>query len=132
MDIQYRQDIIPATDQIIDLYISAGLNRPVSDPERIATMYAHSNLVVTAWHQQELVGISRALTDFSYCCYLSDLAVSKEYQANGIGTKMIELIRQTIGEQSTLLLLSAAGAMEYYPKVGFTKIENGFIIKRKY
>jgi len=130
MEITYQLDIIPDTDQIIEVYNSSGINRPTVDKERITKMYANSNLVVTAWNKDKLIGISRSLTDFCYCCYLSDLAVKKEYQENGIGKKLIELTRTRIGEQATLLLLSAPTAMDYYPKIGFQKIDNGFIIKR--
>lgn len=131
MELIYRTDITPHTEQIIDVYNSSGLNRPTADKERIAKMYANSNLVVTAWHVTELIGISRALTDFCYCCYLSDLAVRKDYQKSGIGKKLIEWTRNSIGQQTTLILLAAPAAREYYPKVGFQKIENGFIINRK-
>jgi N-acetylglutamate synthase-like GNAT family acetyltransferase len=130
MEINYHLDRIPDTNQIIDLYLSSGINRPTGDYARIEKMYHNSNLVITAWHKQTLVGISRALTDFCYCCYLSDLAVRKEYQKEGIGKKLIELTKSTIGDQAMLLLLSAETAMDYYPKVGFQKVENGFIIKR--
>jgi predicted N-acetyltransferase YhbS len=77
------------------------------------------------------VGIARSLTDFCYCCYLSDLAVSENHKKAGIGKRLIELTQERLGEQVTLILLSAPGAMEYYPKVGFEKIPNGFIIHRK-
>lgn len=93
-------------------------------------MYANSNLVATAWDEDKLVGVSRSLTDFCYCCYLSDLAVRKDYRSNGIGKKLIELTKNIIGEQTTLILLAAPAAMDYYPKVGFQKIDKGFIIKR--
>lgn len=131
MEILYQHNIIPTTEKIIEVYVSSGINRPVNDPERITKMYEKSNLVVTAWNGDELVGISRALTDFCYCCYLSDLAVKKEYQKQGIGKQLIALTKEIIGEQTMLLLLSAPSAMEYYPKTGFEKVENGFIIKRK-
>lgn len=131
MEINYRTDITPDTDQIIDVYNSSGINRPTTDKERIAKMYSNSNLIVTAWDNDKLIGISRSLTDFCYCCYLSDLAVRKDYQAIGIGKKLIELTKNCIGEQTTLILLSAPTALDYYPIVGFDKIDNGFIIKRK-
>lgn len=130
MEIIYRTDITPGTDEIIDVYNSSGINRPITDKERIAKMYANSNLVATAWDEDKLVGVSRSLTDFCYCCYLSDLAVRKDYQSNGIGKKLIELTKNIIGEQTTLILLAAPAAMDYYPKIGFQKIDNGFIIKR--
>jgi predicted N-acetyltransferase YhbS len=130
MKIIYRNDITPDIAQIIDVYNSSGINRPITDKERIEKMYGNSNLILTAWDNGKLVGISRSLTDFCYCCYLSDLAVRKEYQRNGIGKKLIYLTKEKIGQQTTLILLSAPAAMDYYPKVGMQTIENGFIIKR--
>lgn len=130
MEITYRLDIIPDTDQIIDVYNSSGINRPTTDKERIKKMYDNSNLVATAWDNDILVGVSRSLTDFCYSCYLSDLAVRQEYKSKGIGKKLIELTKEKIGDQTMLLLLSAQTAMEYYPKVGFQKVDNGFTIKR--
>ena len=130
MELIFRDDIIPAIDQIIEVYNNSGINRPTTDKARIEKMYSNSNLVLTAWDNAKLVGISRSLTDFCYCCYLSDLAVRIEYQKNGIGKKLIELTKDKIGEQTALILLSAPTVMDYYPKVGMQKIDNGFIIKR--
>ncbi len=131
MQIEYKTGVVPSTEAVIQVYASAGLNRPIQDTERIAKMYANSNLIVSAWHNDKLIGIARSLTDFCYCCYLSDLAVSEKYKKLGIGKKLIDITLENLGEQVTLLLLSAPGAMEYYPKVGFEKIPNGFIIHRK-
>ncbi len=133
MNITYKKNYIPEVEQIITLYESSGIKRPTSDKERIARMFANSNVVITAWEGEKLVGVARALTDFSLCCYLSDLAVCREYQSKGIGKQLIEEVKKEIGviEEISLLLLSAPSAMEYYPKVGFEKIEHGFIIKRK-
>ncbi|MDR2205997.1 MAG: GNAT family N-acetyltransferase [Flavobacteriaceae bacterium] len=130
MNVMYSFDKIPTAEQIIELYDNAGLPRPTNDKERIKKMFANSNLIVTAWSNDLLIGVSRALTDFSYCCYLSDLAVRKEYQTKGIGKKLIELTKEKVGNQSMILLLSVPTAMEYYPKVGFKKQESSFIINR--
>jgi N-acetylglutamate synthase-like GNAT family acetyltransferase len=130
MGINYQFNLSPPIEDIIDLYKSSGINRPVEDAERIAQMFVHSNLIVSAWDEDELVGIARSLTDFCYCCYLSDLAVRQEYKKKGIGKKLISLTKEKIGDQTMLLLLSAPMAMDYYPKLNFEKVENGFIIKR--
>jgi len=130
MDITYQINLIPRASQIISLYDSSGINRPTRDPARIEKMYENSNLVISAWDGERLVGIARSLTDFCYCCYLSDLAVRQEYKIQGIGKKLIALTQEQIGKQTTLLLLSAPAAMDYYPKAGFEKIPNGFIIHR--
>lgn len=128
--IVYQTGIVPDVGDIIRLYVASGINRPVEDMERLEHMYRHSNLIISAWEAHKLVGIARSLTDFSYCCYLSDLAVDAAYQRRGIGRELIARTREAIGTQSMLLLLSAPKAMEYYPKVGFDRVENGFIIPR--
>ncbi len=130
MNIKYNIGAIPTPEQIIELYENSGLPRPTHDKERIEKMFANSNLVVTAWDNDLLVGVSRSITDWVWSCYLADLAVRDEYKKSGIGKKMIELTKEKVGEQSMVLLLSVPTAMEYYPKVGFTKQESSFIINR--
>ncbi len=131
MEIIYKTDRIPTADQVIELYENCGLPRPTNDRERIAKMFANANLVVTAWADDTLVGVSRCITDWVWSCYLADLAVKKEFKKAGIGKKLINITKQAVGEQSMVLLLSVPTAMEYYPKVGFTKLDNSFIINRE-
>lgn len=130
MPITYHFDQIPTPEQIIELYDNAGLPRPTHDRERIGKMYENANLIVTAWDEDVLVGVSRSITDWVWSTYLADLAVRKEYHKSGIGKKLIELTREKVGEQSMVLLLSVPTALEYYPKIGFTKQESSFIIHR--
>jgi predicted N-acetyltransferase YhbS len=126
----YKFDVVPTAQQVIDLYDDAGLPRPTHDPQRIRAMFENSDLIVTAWDENKLVGVSRTITDWVWCSYIADLAVSPAYKRSGIGKKLIELTREKIGEQSMLLLLSVPTAMDYYPKVGFTKEHRAFIIHR--
>ncbi len=130
MKITYSFDKRPPADQIIELYDNAGLPRPTGDKERIQKMFDNSNLVVTAWDNDLLVGVSRSITDWVWACYLSDLAVRHEYKKEGIGRQLINLTKEKVGDQSMVLLLSVPTAMEYYPKVGFEKQESSFIINR--
>ncbi|RPI72003.1 MAG: N-acetyltransferase, partial [Ignavibacteriales bacterium] len=128
MEIQYKSDFLPDADQVIELYDKSGLTRPTDDKERILKMYENSNLIVTAWDSDKLVGVSRCITDWVWCCYLADLAVMPGYKKSGIGKRLIELTKEKAGEQSMILLLSVPTAMEYYPKVGFTKDDRCFSI----
>jgi ribosomal protein S18 acetylase RimI-like enzyme len=130
MDITYSTDISPTAQQVIALYENAGLPRPTHDEERIKLMYQNSNLIVTAWDDNKLVGVSRCITDWVWSCYLADLAVSKDYQKLGIGKKLVELTKEKVGEQTMILLLSVPTAMTYYPKIGFDKEDRSFAIPR--
>lgn len=95
-------------------------------------MILNSDLIYTAWDNEKLVGIARCVTDFSYCCYLSDLAVHKDYQKKKIGSTLIEHVEKEIGDEVSLILLASESAMDYYPKIGFDSATNAYIKKRKY
>lgn len=129
--INYSNSRSISSEQFIDLLKRSTLaeRRPVHDLTRIENMLKHGNVLVTAWHDELLVGVSRALTDFAFCCYLSDLAVDEKYQHQGIGKELIRLTHETAGKQATLLLLSAPKATEYYPKIGMTRFTDCFLVR---
>lgn len=129
-EIEYRHNFPLKAADVAAVFDASGIRRPTKDLARIERMFANANLTLSAWHEGKLVGVCRALTDFSYCCYLSDLAVANTYQKQGIGRELIARVQASIGDEVALILLSAPEAMAYYPKVGFEKIENGFIVKR--
>jgi N-acetylglutamate synthase-like GNAT family acetyltransferase len=128
--IEYRHNFPLNPVDVAAVFEASGIRRPTKDLARIERMFANADLILSAWHEGKLIGVCRALTDFSYCCYLSDLAVANAYQKHGIGRELIARVQASIGDEVALILLSAPEAMEYYPKVGFEKIENGFIVKR--
>jgi predicted N-acetyltransferase YhbS len=130
MKITYKSEAVPTVDQVVELYYNAGLPRPTNDRERIKKMYQNSDLIITAWDGETLVGVSRSITDWAWCCYLADLAIRSDYQRLGVGKKLIALTKEKLGEHSMVLLLSVPTAMQYYPKLGFQKVQNGFIIDR--
>ena len=107
-----------------------GERRPVDDPECMQGMIKNGNLLVTAWDNKKLVGVSRSVTDFYYACYLSDLAVDVAYQKQGIGKKLIELTRDALGPKCRLILLAAPAARDYYWHIGFTHHPRCWILER--
>lgn len=129
--IDYRLGNDLDLDAVIDLYRDStlGERRPVDQRERMASMLGNANLVVTAWDGTLLVGISRALTDFSYATYLSDLAVRLSHQRLGIGKELIRRTHAAAGTQTTLILLSAPAAVRYYPHIGFQQHQSAWFLK---
>lgn len=102
--------------------------RPVDDPKCIQAMLKHANLLCTAWDGDKLVGVARSVTDFEYCCYLSDLAVDQAYQRQGIGRELIRLTQSKLGPKAKLILLAAPKAAAYYPKIGFDAHPSAWLI----
>jgi GNAT superfamily N-acetyltransferase len=130
MDITYRLNHSLNPQDVARVFNSSGIRRPTDDLTRIALMFEAPGLILSAWDQDLLVGVSRSLTDHAYCCYLSDLAVVREYQGCGIGRELIARTRGALGDHVTLILLSAPEAMTYYPQLGFEHADNAFIIRR--
>ena len=120
--IQYKTGNDLNLDALIELYKAStlGERRPIDDRARMASMLRHANLVVSAWDGDLLVGVSRALSDFSFVTYLSDLAVRQSHQKQGIGKELIRRTQALAGKHAKLLLLAAPAAEKYYPHVGFT------------
>lgn len=91
-------------------------------------MIEHSNLIVTAWDSQLLVGIARSVTDFHFCCYLSDLAVDTAYHRQGIGRHLIHITQEALGPHCKIILLSAPAAVDYYPRLGFERHDQAWVL----
>ena len=126
--IEYKTNYPISTEQFIELlqHTSLGERRPLNEIERIAAMLKNANLLITAWDGEKLVGVARSVTDFAYCCYLSDLAVHQNYQKQGIGKKLIAETQNVLHPAAKIILLSAPTATEYYPHIGFTQHQSAW------
>jgi ribosomal protein S18 acetylase RimI-like enzyme len=83
------------------------------------------------WNKDALVGIARSVTDFYYCCYLSDLAVDRDFQRQGIGRELISRTQAELGNRCTIILLSAPKAVDYYPRIGMERHPQAWVLDRK-
>ncbi|MCL6604390.1 MAG: GNAT family N-acetyltransferase [Paenibacillus sp.] len=130
MNITYKINAPLEAAEVAEIFKSSGIKRPVDDLNRIGKMIANADVLVSAWDGENPVGIARAITDHVYCCYLSDLAVRMDYQKMGIGKELVNVLKGHLGKEVMLLLLAAPSAMEYYPKIGFDKLDSAFIVAR--
>lgn len=105
-----------------------GERRPIDDLECIEGMIKNADIIVTAMVNETIVGVARAVTDFNYCCYLSDLAVDVNFQHQGIGKKLIQKVKEQLGTKCKIILLSSPAAVEYYPKIGFTQHTSAWVL----
>jgi ribosomal protein S18 acetylase RimI-like enzyme len=129
--IKYKINPEISVEDFIDILNRSGLGerRPVDDKEIINGMLEYADIIIAAYNNDKTVGIARAVTDYHYCCYLSDLAVDKEYQHQGIGKALISKLKKSLHKNCKIILLSAPAATEYYPKIGFEKHNSAWILK---
>lgn len=135
MAVTFQLESYPAlgVDEFIDVLERSRLaeRRPINEPETMLGMLQHADIIVTARSGGLLVGISRAITDHSFCTYLSDLAVDVDYQSRGIGKELIRRTHESAGLHTTLILLAAPKARTYYPHVGMQPHDSCWIIPRE-
>jgi ribosomal protein S18 acetylase RimI-like enzyme len=132
-EISYALEPQLGRDEFIDVLQRSTLaeRRPIDRPDLIAGMLAHADIVLTARTGDGLlVGISRAITDFSYCTYLSDLAVDEAFQGRGIGRELIRRTHEAAGLCTSLLLASAPKARTYYPHIGMRPHDSCWVFDR--
>lgn len=129
----YSVDTGVTVDEFRDVLNGSGLGkrRPVDDIERLGAMLANANLIVTARIGGELVGIARAMTDFSFSCYLSDLAVVDTAKHRGIGGALIDALRQHLGPTVNVILSAVPEAVPFYQRIGMAALPDCFWYRRE-
>jgi len=111
------------------LYAAAPLRRPIHDPDRIRRMFEGSNVVISAYEGERLVGLLRGWTDFAFDGYVCDLAIHPAYQKARVGRRLLDLA-MGLGEGVQWVLLASPIAKDYYAHVGWEKVENGWRMAR--
>jgi GNAT superfamily N-acetyltransferase len=119
------------------ILIASGLgsSRPVEDEARLAAMLTAADLILTARFEQPggpLVGVARCITDFAWCCYLSELAIAPSAQGFGIGKGLLDEARRQLGPAVTLLLVSVPEAAGFYERAGMAQIPDAFWYRREH
>ena len=118
--IAYAIEPALSAEEFIDVLVRSTLaeRRPIDKRDVVESMLRHADLIVTARAAHQLVGISRAISDFAYCTYLSDLAVDVAFQKQGIGRELIRRTHEAAGLRTHLILVAAPKARTYYDHIG--------------
>lgn len=133
MPIAYQLEPNLSVDEFRDVLVRSTLaeRRPMDEVGALDGMLRRADVILTARDESGLlVGVSRALTDFSYCTYLSDLAVDVAVQRQGIGKELVRRTHEAAGLHTMLILLAAPAAREYYPRLGMTRHESCWMYPR--
>jgi len=126
VDLSYSHDRPVTAEVLARLYDRAGLRRPTGDLARMQRMIDDASVLLSVWAADQLIGVARAVTDWSFCCYLSDLAVDPDWQRQGIGRELIRRLRELLGADVRIILLAAPSAKDYYGHLGFDHLDNAW------
>lgn len=113
-----RRDI--AIEQILPIY-EANAWSSARQPQALYQALLNSHSLVSAWNGERLVGIGNAISDEFLVVYYPHLLVHPEYQGQGIGKKMMEILKTQYEGLHMHMLVADAEAISFYKKCGFTK-----------
>jgi aralkylamine N-acetyltransferase len=91
------------------------------EPEKLARAFRNSYATVTAYDDQKLIGLARAICDGEYQAAIYDVVLLPEYQKKGIGKKMMETLCAQLPVQNTILY-AVPGREAFYKKCGFRRM----------
>ena len=112
--------------RIIMLYRRAPLLRPVSDADKVWDMFVNSSIVLTAWHEGQIVGVARVLSDGVLYSNLCDLAVEPDVQGLGVGKKLINAVVERC-KGTELVLRDSDISSGFYAHLGFKRVTNAWV-----
>lgn len=99
---------------------------------RIMVLASEAGAVyISAWDGEKLIGLINALDDGELTAYVHYLLVNPEYQKDGIGTRLVEMIKQKYKDYLCIVLTAEnPGLVGYYEKLGFDVMHDAFPMKK--
>lgn len=123
---KFLDDALPSPEQLATLYTSVGWTSYTDQPEQLQRAVAGSSLVITAWEEENLLGLARVISDGETIAYLQDILVHAGHQRRGIGRELF--IRAVTPfahvRQKVLLTDDEPGQRAFYESLGFTEIRD--------
>lgn len=115
---------IPIMDDFIGLYDSATKewsSRGLYTDDQLYSAICNSWYSVSVYHDENLIGFGRVMSDGIYQTLICDVMVRPEYQNRGIGTKIMDALLKKCENEGIkwIQLLSAKGKPGFYEKFGF-------------
>ena len=95
--------------------------------ERIEKLVKNVSISLIARNDEGLiVGVLFGLTDFCYWLYITDLGVDRDYERQGIATKLMRTAHNLAGGQKDIAvyLIANENAVPFYEKLGMKKAED--------
>ncbi len=88
--------------------------------DQIKQMLRNSNVIITLWNNDNLIGFGRATTDQVYRAVLWDIIISKHVQRTGLGKIIVEeLLKDKQIKSVEKVYLMTTDSQDFYKQLGF-------------
>jgi ribosomal protein S18 acetylase RimI-like enzyme len=128
--IMYNTDKKVDYDRLKTLFNEVGWNDKTDDINRLKTMVENSQIVVTAWDEDTMVGFARCTTDYVFNGQINNVVVDSKYRKKGIGKVLIDTILDS-SKQVTYMLRGSIRNENFYRSLGFEDGPISLIYRRK-
>jgi GNAT superfamily N-acetyltransferase len=118
--ITYRETRELPLDGVLALYRANGWSS-AEKPELLHKALVNSHALVTAWDGEQLVGLGNAISDGHLVVYYPHLLVLPEYQGQGIGGQLMQMLIARYQGFHQQMLAADGRAIEFYRKCGFER-----------
>ncbi len=118
--ITFSEDRKLTIEQILPLY-QANKWSAAQQPQILHQALLNSHYLVSAWDGEKLVGVGNAISDGFLVVYYPHLLVEPDYQSQGIGKRIITILRQRYEGFHMQILVADFQAIPFYEKCGFRK-----------
>ena len=116
---------IVTLEDVLPLYEAVGWTNYTQKPEMLEAAYKNSLHIIGAFNDEEkLVGVLRAVGDGASILFIQDILVYPEYQHQGIGTKLLQMILEKYKNvyQIQLATDDSTKTVSFYESNGFTSL----------
>lgn len=123
--ITYTEEKIFSVQQVQNLFLSVNWISG-SYPERLHKALMNSSTVITAWHEDQLVGLVRVLDDSEMMAYIHYVLVHPDFQGCGIAGKMLTMVKEKYKNYFYIEVMPEESKnAAFYQKHGFSIMEDG-------
>ena len=108
--------------QLLDRNTFWAKSRTISDLKKCL---ANSDVIISLWVGNEIVGFGRALTDGIYRGVLWDIVIDQNHQGNGFGTLIVKnLLSSKKIKNTKKLYLMTTNKKSFYSKFNFKEVNS--------
>lgn len=119
-------NVLPPIDQLLSLYSDAGWSAYTAVPELLLRAVENSLHVVTAWENDQLVGLARAVGDGVSILFVQDVLVHSSFHHSGVGTQLVAMLLSAFPAVRQVVLLTddSPASASFYTGLGFSRAED--------
>jgi GNAT superfamily N-acetyltransferase len=110
--------------QLVRLYDSVGWSAYTDAPDVLQRAVNASLRVVTAWYDDELIGLARIVGDGLTMVYLQDILIDPRHQGRGLGRDLFQRVFAPFEQVRQKFLVTDGTEQQrgFYTAMGFTDL----------